>query len=301
MRLSVIIPTYNRARLLAETVRSALDLDYPDYEILVVDDGGTDDSEAVLKEINHPHLRYFRKERGERGAARNYGAARATGEYLNFFDSDDRFLPHHLSEARRCADAWNRPEVFALGTRMETRKGQVVRVVDNLPDPMNLVFLRGNPLGCNPVFVRRDVFQKYPFKEERALSGSEDILLWLQLASRYPFHFSPSVTSIHIDHETRSVYGYDEQSLEMRNKLLLSYLKADSVFMKTYGSFLPQIRAQRHIYTAIHLAVSGYHLLPLKHILLAARTKFTSVFHAGTVGALKHVLLGFFRPPYRPD
>lgn len=300
MRFSVIIPTYNRSRLVAETVKSALAIDYPDFEVLVVDDESTDDTETVLRAIRDPRFHYHRKKQGERGAARNYGAARATGEYVNFFDSDDKLLPNHLSEARRCVEEWASPEVFALAMRIETPSGKLLRVVDNLPEPMNPALLRGNDLGCNPFFVRRDVFLRLPFCENRALSGSEDILLWLQLAARYPIHFRPSVTSVHLDHENRSVYGYNEQKLESRNALLLGQLAADPEFVKAYGRYLPQIRAQRHIYTAIHLAVSGYHLLPLKHLWLAARSHFATIFRTGTAGTLKRVLLGFFRP-YRPE
>jgi glycosyltransferase involved in cell wall biosynthesis len=300
MRFSVIIPTHNRAKLVAETVRSALKLDYSDFEVIAVDDGSTDETEATLKAITDPRFRYFHKANGERGAARNYGASQATGEYLNFFDSDDLVLPNHLSEARKCAEAFQNPEVFALGFRIQNSAGAHFRTIDRLPDPMNLVFLKGNPLGCNPVFVRRDIFSSNQFKEDRSLAGSEDILLWLQLAARYRFRFWPCVTSVHLDHESRSVYGYDEKGLTERNSLLLRYLEADSGFVSSYGKYLPRIRAQRHIYSAVHLAVAGYHFLPLKHLWLAAAADLPSIFHAGTAGALKRVLLGFFRPPYRP-
>jgi glycosyltransferase involved in cell wall biosynthesis len=299
MRFSIIIPTYNRARLVAETVKSALRMDYPDFEVIVVDDESTDDTESVLTAIHDPRFSYYRKKNGERAAARNFGAGKATGDYLNFFDSDDILLPNHLREARNAIEKFGNPEVFGVGFRIENSAGVHFRTINNLPDPANQIFLSGNPLGCNSVFVRRDIFEKFPFKEDRALAGSEDILLWLQLASRFPFRYWPSVTSIHYDHDSRSVYGFDEKKLTERNNILLRYLEADPGFMASYGKYLGRIRAQRHIYTAVHLAVSGYHFLPLKYLTLAARSSVRGFFHAGTAGTLKQVLLGFFRR-YRP-
>ncbi|MGZ3650017.1 MAG: glycosyltransferase family 2 protein [Bdellovibrionota bacterium] len=295
MKFSVIIPTFNRAQLVLNTVRSALDNEGKGFEVIVVDDGSTDETESLLQTIHDPRLRYVKKDNGERASARNFGAAQARGEYLNFFDSDDRMLPSHLIEAEKCVQSLGHPEVFALGYRVENSRGKLSRTVQRLPDPMNLEFIRGNPLGCNPVFVRRDIFADLPFKEDRDLAGSEDILLWLQLAARYPFRFWPSVTSVLLDHDSRSVYGYSEAALEARNETLLRYLETDPVFMNCYGPHLNQIRAQRHIYTAVHLAVAGFHFLPLKHLAIAARLKLRSLFQAGTAGTLKRVFLGFFR------
>src|SRR5688572_6318319 len=96
--ISVIIPCYNRASMIGKTIRSLQQQDYNDYEILVIDDGSTDNTEQVINEIADARTSYFKKLNEERAAARNYGAGLAKGSYLNFFDSDDLALPNHLSE-----------------------------------------------------------------------------------------------------------------------------------------------------------------------------------------------------------
>jgi glycosyltransferase involved in cell wall biosynthesis len=291
MRFSLIIPTYNRAGLVFKTVESALRQTFRDFEIIIVDDGSTDDTEARFKEFSHPQLTYVRKANAERGAARNFGARLAQGEYLSFFDSDDLMDAEHLAEADRCVEAFARPEVFAVGFRIEDGKGMVKHRIRDLPDPLNGTLLRSNVLGCNPVFVRKDIFAKHPFGEERALAGSEDWLLWLQLCARYPFRFWNTATCALVDHGGRSVYHFKEASLQGRTRAMCAGLEADAVFMKRYGGHLGRIRAFRHVYTGLHLALSGHVWLPLVYLGRASLTDPRSLARRATLGTLKHVLL----------
>ncbi len=295
LKFSIIIPTYNRAQLVFKTIESALQQSCDDFEIIVVDDGSTDDTEQLFAHYRHPKVTYFRKENGERGAARNFGARKASGDYLNFFDSDDLMLPNHLAEASKCIDLFDRPEVFALGYRIEDGKGRVKQSQLNLPDPLNELLLSGNVLGCNPVFVRKDVFAQVAFDEVRPLAGSEDWLLWLRLSARFRFRFWPQVTSVLIDHEGRSVYNFKEEKLVSRSERMLASLAGDPIFMGRYGGHLDRIRAFRYIYTGLHLALSGQVGRPLYYLYRAAITSPASLFRRTTLGTLKHVVLSGLR------
>jgi glycosyltransferase involved in cell wall biosynthesis len=93
--VTVIIPTFNRAAWLPETVRSVLSQTVAPLEILIVDDGSTDDTEAVCGQFTEP-VRYIRQDNAGVGAARNRGAAEARGEWLAFLDSDDLWTPDKL-------------------------------------------------------------------------------------------------------------------------------------------------------------------------------------------------------------
>ena len=95
---SVIIPVYNRSHLLEETIDTVLAQRYPHFEIIIVDDGSTENIKKVLDQnySNEPGIKYFRKENEERGAARNFGLQQAKGDYAVFFDSDDFMKPHYL-------------------------------------------------------------------------------------------------------------------------------------------------------------------------------------------------------------
>jgi len=84
---SIIIPTYNRATLVIATLQTVLQQDFADFEVLLIDDGSTDDTSQVIEPFlaSTPKLRYLRKENEERSIARNYGLTHAKGEFAVFF------------------------------------------------------------------------------------------------------------------------------------------------------------------------------------------------------------------------
>jgi glycosyltransferase involved in cell wall biosynthesis len=98
---SVVIPVYNRAGLLREAITSVLAQTDQDFEIVVVDDGSTDDPERVVKEFADPRIVFLRQKNRGGGAARNTGIDQARGRYIAFLDSDDHYLPHHLATMRK--------------------------------------------------------------------------------------------------------------------------------------------------------------------------------------------------------
>ena len=94
---SVIIPTYNRANVLGRALKSVLAQECQDFEIIVVDDGSSDDPAAVIAQFPDPRIMYIRQRNRGGGAARNTGIDAARGRFIAPLDSDDEFLPHHLA------------------------------------------------------------------------------------------------------------------------------------------------------------------------------------------------------------
>src|SRR5688572_16056491 len=90
---SVVIPAYNRAGLIERAIKSILLQSYTNVEIIVVDDGSTDNTKEVVSRFNHANLKYIYQENRERGAARNNGVKNAHGAYVVFLDSDDFLYP----------------------------------------------------------------------------------------------------------------------------------------------------------------------------------------------------------------
>jgi glycosyltransferase involved in cell wall biosynthesis len=97
---SVIIPVYNRAYVLARALRSVLDQGFQDFEIVVVDDGSSDDPAQVIARFADPRIRYIRQRNRGGGAARNAGIDAAEGRFIAPLDSDDEFLPGHLARMK---------------------------------------------------------------------------------------------------------------------------------------------------------------------------------------------------------
>ena len=95
-QISVIIPTFNRVRLVVQAIDSVLKQSFHDFEIVVIDDGSSDDTGAVIQQYTDPRVRYIYQENTGLAGARNAGIRAARGQYVAFLDADDLFLPHNL-------------------------------------------------------------------------------------------------------------------------------------------------------------------------------------------------------------
>ena len=94
----------------------------------MVDDGSKDNTEEMVKDIVDPRFRYYKKENGERGAARNYGLSLAQGTYVNFFDSDDTAYTNHLAVAADVIKMKQLPEIFNLAYDIKAPDGKLLSV-----------------------------------------------------------------------------------------------------------------------------------------------------------------------------
>jgi len=100
-KVSVIIPTYNRSMLVKEAIQSVLKQSLKDFELIVIDDGSTDNTSSVVKSINDTRIKYFYKENGGVSSARNLGLVKRKGEYVAFLDDDD-LMPKNYLEVMIC-------------------------------------------------------------------------------------------------------------------------------------------------------------------------------------------------------
>ncbi len=122
MRVSVVMPTYNRRYIVAEAVRSVLSQTYQDFELLVIDDGSTDDTAQVAKSFSDSRIRYIRlKKNGGVAAATNKGLREASGEFISFLDSDDLWKPNKLECNVTYLDS--HPEIQAVFSDLEKFDG----------------------------------------------------------------------------------------------------------------------------------------------------------------------------------
>jgi glycosyltransferase involved in cell wall biosynthesis len=97
--VSIIVPTFNRANVLGRSIKSVLGQSWPDFELIIVDDGSTDNSEEVIASFADKRIRYTKHEHNQgQNAALNTGVMAATGQYVAFLDSDDEWLPQFLEK-----------------------------------------------------------------------------------------------------------------------------------------------------------------------------------------------------------
>ncbi len=190
--VSVIIPTYNNAHFLPQTLDSVLEQTYQEFEVIVIDDGSTDDTETVIEPYRE-RIRYLKKANGGPSAARNLGIQYAKGEFIAFLDADD--LWHSDKLALQIAFFQTHPEVgvvYTDGVHFDS-EGVISNSIKELYDkiPSGYVFddLFGNHcIGLSSVMVRRRCLDEVGLFDE-SLIGAEDYNLFLRLAQKFQFGF----------------------------------------------------------------------------------------------------------------
>lgn len=184
-RVSVVIPTRDRAALLRRALESVLAQSFADYEILVVDDASGDDTAAMLAAIADPRLLVLRNEApGGAPRARNRAIAAARGEFVAFLDDDDEWLPRKLElQLGRFERGTARLGLVHCGTDLiSARSGRCVHRFDAPDRPMHWTdFLREMPFTTSNAMVRRSALLEVGGFDE-VLAGAQDRDLWLRLA-----------------------------------------------------------------------------------------------------------------------
>jgi len=270
--VSVVMPTYNRAHLLPPVIESILEQDFEDLELVIVDDGSTDDTAAMVREIQarDPRVHYvpLPQNRGV-GFARDAGLRYAPGTYIALADSDDLWLPGRLREQVEILEKYTQIDILfgdflnidhVRGTQglglVESQKGLELVVARHIEDDLFLVesgleigILRSNFIASPTVVLRREVFDRVGgFK--RSLESPELEFCWRAavLGARYAYINRPLIERHRL---SDSLTAQGDQSWllrldavetmyhtcqEARRPELLKYVRATEV--RTYRNLL---------------------------------------------------------------
>ncbi|MBN1657065.1 MAG: glycosyltransferase [Anaerolineae bacterium] len=188
--VSVVIPTYNRADLICETIDSVLDQTVSGVEVIVIDDGSTDSTCELLNKRYGGRIRYLYQPNHGRAAARNRGVALSRGEYLLFLDSDDMLLPGGLGHEVAYLDAHQEIDVVYTDGYFCDRVGNEIgriaaaRAPHVAGDMLRYLVLSNTIMACHSAMVRRRALDRVgpPYFDE-SLHGTEDEDLWIRLAA----------------------------------------------------------------------------------------------------------------------
>ena len=214
--ISVVIPTYNRQHLVIEAVESVLAQTYSDFEIIVVDDGSTDDTAAKLRPYLD-RLQYVVQQNRGVAAARNTGIRRAQGEFICFLDSDDLWEPGKLEAQLRFAK--DHPEYALISTEIRgfdadkkfvgQSKASMYEIRNGLVSE-HLLF--GNWIQTSTVMVRGTCLDEVGWFDEDVGQFGEDWLLWMRVASKFPIYFLPEPLVLYRFHSGQlTQYQTEEQ------------------------------------------------------------------------------------------
>ena len=282
--VSIIIPTYNREHLLSRAIQSVLNQTYQDFELIIVDDGSTDDTGEVVKNFNCEIIKYIRHDKN-RGlaAARNTGIRIARGDYIAFQDSDDEWMPEKLEKQIRAFETAS-PAVGIVYTGR-------YRIINDKKDyaPPAKWTPRDGDLSCSllkacwvsppTTLVKRECFKRIGMLNEQ-FPALEDWELFLRMSRCYKFKF--------IEEPLVIVYRQPDSISENLDTLI----KGRKQMLKTYFKDIKQDKAV----LAMHYFVLG-HLLCSNGKLSEGRNYFVRSLKAHpldimVVGALLVSLLG---------
>jgi len=191
--ISVVIPLYNKESSIKTTIDCVLKQTYKDFEIVVINDGSTDDSVNVVGNIKDPRIKIISKDNGGVSSARNRGVREANYEWIALLDGDDRWHPKHLELLNEGKKQFPDYSVFSTiysnNEDLETNPEPVFEVVNDYFQ----MAIHKKILNSSTCLIRKDCFDNVGYFNERLRRG-EDLEMWYRLAKKYPFVCSEATT-----------------------------------------------------------------------------------------------------------
>lgn len=226
--ISVIIPSYNRAAVLERAIYSVLRQSYTDFELIVVDDGSTDNTKTLVHDImkSHKQVYYYHTDNLGVSAARNHGARQASGQWLAFLDSDDEWFSNKLESQMEVLN--QNPSATLIHTEeVWHRNGQQIDVPLKYKKQQGDLFEKATQhcvIGPSTVLLNTDTFHELGGFDE-SFELCEDYELWLRWTAEHPVYLCKEPMIIKYD-------GAEDQ-LSKKGQLDYWRIKALVKFLKT--------------------------------------------------------------------
>jgi glycosyltransferase involved in cell wall biosynthesis len=265
---SVVIPAYNRESFIGSAIDSVLAQTFKDFEVLVVDDASIDRTVEVVEAFSDQRVQLVRQQKNmERGAARNAGVATARGRYICYLDSDDRFLPEHLSNFYRYIVADNfEDKLWFSNTYLETAKGIFERPQPDLQEDKKFGYLLRYTFSPCRVCVSRKIALEFPFDE--TIPGIEDMDNWLHIATKYPLVQLEEYTAVYVEHDDSYTTG-DVKRFAKELRFFVQVFKKPRIGSRLPGKEKRYLLSKCHYHLAIGAFQSKNRWSTLNHCIKA--------------------------------
>lgn len=227
MKFSIITPAYNRAKTISRCIRSVLSQTFNNWELIIIDDGSTDETAIEVRRFNDIRIKYFYQENSERSIARNNGIEKASGDYICFLDSDDEYLPIHLQTLfDNIIKNQNRIALYYTLYITKTATGEIFASPGTYKSKIDQVYLKYSPT-INTLCFHKHILDYEKFNPK--LNIQEDADLLLRVARNFQI--------IQINKHTTI---YNLASNETYNfKTLLDIKNSWEFFFENYNNILP--------------------------------------------------------------
>lgn len=220
--ISVIIPLYNKEKQIANTLQSVLKQTFQDFEIIVINDGSTDNSVAEVHKVNDSRIRLVHQENAGVSAARNRGMQEARFSLIAFLDADDNWKPNYLENQYGLSEKYPQCSVYACNYGFRSASGTITStIIRKLPfqesdgilsNYFEVASCSHPPIWTSAVMIKKEAIQAiggFPL----GIKSGEDLLTWARLASKYKIAYSKVPIAIYNLGE-----GYDYSHLPPRKQ-----------------------------------------------------------------------------------
>lgn len=260
--VSVVIPTHNRGWLIKKTISYVLDQTYNDFEVLVVDNGSTDDTKSVVGSIMDNRVKYiFQNDSGSPAKPRNTGIAASKGKYVAFLDDDDVWYPDKLETVVNAFESNPNTDIICH-SEYENRHGKITKVLDyksKRQDVFEQLIFHGNCLSGSATSVRiAALTEAGGFREEIEFFEIEDYDLWIRLALlNKKFHFIMKPLGEFVIHESNDTLKGLHRRFPNHRRMLRNYFKqSQRVSLADHVRF--QIIMLRTFYSQLGLSIEKW-------------------------------------------
>lgn len=278
---TVVIPTYNRGKLIIDTLETVLNQSYRNFEIIVVDNYSTDNTDEVLQPyVDKGLIRYIKHDKNyERAKSRNTGMQNAKGDFLTLLDSDDFMYVDCLKDAAEYA--LTHPDIKVFQNKYELVNDKREKIYSyGFPSLENQykALCSGNFMACIGGFLHREVYTKIQFDTTRELTGSEDYEYWFRVFAKYKVGRIDKVNSGVLQHEGRSV-NFDTFDLMVKHKeYIVAMIRRHSSVKEKFEKYIPRFEASFLIYAAIKANQAHLFRKAISLLHMAMKADFTVVF-----------------------
>ena len=236
---SIVIPVYNKEKFVVKTIESVLSQTFTDYEIIIVNDGSTDQSEAKISVFKDNRIKYYSKKNEGVAQARNFGIEKATADYIYFLDADDYWYPTFLETMHRYSSELPEQKVFATAIEIET-KNKTIPAHYSIPSTSDFEivnFFDASQKECalwtSSVCIHKSVFEKVGDFDTKIKHG-EDTELWIRIGLQFPIVFIRKILARYV-YDDKSIsrnsnyyfeqYTFDKYAVEeKKNPALKKYM-----------------------------------------------------------------------------
>ena len=276
--ISVVIPLYNKESQINQTIQSVLRQSFQDFEIVVVDDGSTDNSVSEVQRFDDPRIRTISQTNAGVSAARNHGIAEAKGEFIALLDGDDGWKTDYLATQSALTEKYPECDVFATDYEFHSTNGRITpTILNRLPfdseDGILINYFEVATHSHPPLWTSAVMFRKSTIESlggfPMGIKSGEDLLTWARLACRCKIAFSRKVGAIYNLGE-----GYDFSNLPPRRQdegdpvgkeLLRLYKSSPDIHLRRYIGHWHKMRASVAIRYGSRLETLKESALSLHH------------------------------------